>query len=166
MLFHLINRNPNKDITLHVSANNSAMVWLLSLSEIIKLLIAIRKATLQSVWLQSGRVHRRLLRRLPRPAVPVVKKCVPLTATPLKPRQRAPSLHRAGHLLRSSVRKACWGEYSMSERLAPAPPQSQTTTFHPPHLQKAKCGCDGVSLTPQSASEVYIPVRHPFRTRT
>jgi hypothetical protein len=30
MLFHLINRNPNKDITLHVSTNNSAMVRLLS----------------------------------------------------------------------------------------------------------------------------------------
>ncbi|KAH9987151.1 hypothetical protein BJV74DRAFT_774271 [Russula compacta] len=26
MLFHLINRNPNKDITLHVSANNPAML--------------------------------------------------------------------------------------------------------------------------------------------
>jgi hypothetical protein len=26
MLFHLINRNPNKDITLHVFANNPAMV--------------------------------------------------------------------------------------------------------------------------------------------
>ncbi|KAI0285260.1 hypothetical protein BC826DRAFT_918814 [Russula brevipes] len=26
MLFHLINRNPNKDITLHVSTNNPAMV--------------------------------------------------------------------------------------------------------------------------------------------
>jgi hypothetical protein len=26
MLFHLISRNPNKDITLHVSANNPAMV--------------------------------------------------------------------------------------------------------------------------------------------
>jgi len=31
MLFHLIDRNPNKDITLHVSANNPAMVRLLSL---------------------------------------------------------------------------------------------------------------------------------------
>jgi hypothetical protein len=31
MLFHLIDRNPNKDITLHVSANNPAMVCLLSL---------------------------------------------------------------------------------------------------------------------------------------
>jgi hypothetical protein len=31
MLFHLINRNPNKDITLHVSTNNPAMVWLLSI---------------------------------------------------------------------------------------------------------------------------------------
>jgi hypothetical protein len=36
MLFHLINRNPNKDITLHVSANNPAMVRLLSPSEISK----------------------------------------------------------------------------------------------------------------------------------
>ena len=36
MLYHLINRNPNKDITLHVSANNPAMVWLLSLSVITK----------------------------------------------------------------------------------------------------------------------------------
>ena len=26
MLFHLIDRNPNKDITLHVSTNNPAMV--------------------------------------------------------------------------------------------------------------------------------------------
>ena len=26
MLYHLINRNPSKDITLHVSANNPAMV--------------------------------------------------------------------------------------------------------------------------------------------
>ena len=26
MLFHLISRNPNKDITLHVSTNNPAMV--------------------------------------------------------------------------------------------------------------------------------------------
>ena len=26
MLYHLITLNPNKDITLHVSANNSAMV--------------------------------------------------------------------------------------------------------------------------------------------
>ena len=31
MLFHLINRNPNKDITLHVSTNNPAMVWFLSI---------------------------------------------------------------------------------------------------------------------------------------
>jgi hypothetical protein len=31
MLFHLIDRNPNKDITLHVSTNNPAMVRLLSL---------------------------------------------------------------------------------------------------------------------------------------
>jgi ribosomal protein S18 acetylase RimI-like enzyme len=29
MLFHLISRNPNKDITLHVSTNNPAMVVLL-----------------------------------------------------------------------------------------------------------------------------------------
>lgn len=43
------------------------------------------KATLQSVWFQGGRIHRRLLRRLPRPAVTDVKKCVPFTATPLNP---------------------------------------------------------------------------------
>src|SRR6266581_8797654 len=46
------------------------------------------KATLQSFWFQGRRIRRRLLRRLPRPAVTDVKKCVPFTATPLNPQTR------------------------------------------------------------------------------
>jgi hypothetical protein len=42
MLFHLIDRNPNKDITLHVSANNPAMVYISSLHRS-SVLTAIRK---------------------------------------------------------------------------------------------------------------------------
>lgn len=87
MLFHLIDRNPYKDITLHVSANNPAMVRDYP-SLVIKFPNHYPKATLQSVWFQGRRIHRRLLRRLPRPAVTDVKKCVPFTAPPLGPQTR------------------------------------------------------------------------------
>ena len=62
---------------------------------------------------------------------------------------RALSSYRVGHLLRLLVLKAriarC-GEGLMSERLAPAPPQSQTTTSLLPHPQKAKYGYNALTL--------------------
>src|SRR5712691_8461033 len=57
-------------------------------SVVIKLPDRYPKATLQSFWFQGRRIHCRLLRRLPRPAVTDVQKCVPFTATPLNLQKR------------------------------------------------------------------------------
>jgi hypothetical protein len=64
MLFYLISRNPSKDITLHVSANNPAMVVPLRYPPLALPDLNFNKATLQSLWFQSGGIHRRVLRRL------------------------------------------------------------------------------------------------------
>ena len=85
MLYHLISLNPHKDITLHVSINNPAMVRISSaVSSLDVSTISnshLRIAPVQSLWVQGGRVHRWLLRGLPRPEFAPVQERIP-TASP------------------------------------------------------------------------------------
>lgn len=63
MLYHLIQLNPNKDITLHVSANNPAMVCVSSphgsLADYASLIVVV-----QPLWIQGRGVRGGLLPRL------------------------------------------------------------------------------------------------------
>ena len=61
MLYHLILLNPGKDITLHVSANNPAMVSHLGLLSEGMLRPMNILVTLQPIWLQGRRVRGRIL---------------------------------------------------------------------------------------------------------
>ena len=84
MLYHLITRNPHKDITLHVSINNPAMVSTQFSCVVCKSPERRQSAAaLQSLWLQGRRVHRRLLRGLPRSELDPVEERVPPPAPPL-----------------------------------------------------------------------------------
>ena len=78
MLYLLITRNPNKDISLHVSANNSAMVSPSPHHPPADrpLTRTTPTAIVQPIWVQSGRVRRRVLRRLPGSRIPCIQECL------------------------------------------------------------------------------------------
>lgn len=71
MLYHLITLIPHRDITLHVSINNPAMVRIILCCRLQPMLTKLDGATvaIQPLRVQSRRVHSWLLRRLSRHAV-------------------------------------------------------------------------------------------------
>lgn len=87
MLYHLISLNPHKDITLHVSVNNPAMVRIPSAISFLRIYAIpnshIRIAPVQSLWVQGGRVHRGLLRGLPRPELAPVQERISIASPAL-----------------------------------------------------------------------------------
>jgi len=82
MLYHLIDLNPGKDMTLHVSTNNSAMVSpeMQSISVVLNLF----SASLQPIRIQGGRIRGGILRPIPRLKLErIQKRLSPTPAPPL-----------------------------------------------------------------------------------
>ena len=95
MLYHLIALHPHRDITLHVSANNPAMVRHCLPSFIFRKRSYRRwSVVVQPVRIQGGRVHRRVLRSLSRYASEDVHECVSATSPSMS--VRVLTLHRSG----------------------------------------------------------------------